>query len=135
MAYDVTNYGLIRDQLVSNHKTFLDNNRAQLLDDAFNLALVELVSYSQALDLTLYLKNEQQYVPWTSVLSELNYIDTMLYNFAEFANWKVCPPVFSILDRIETIIFELELHDEYCDAILQLRRIQRNSNRSAFDHL
>lgn len=89
MAYDVTNYGLIRDQLLANHKQLLDNNRAQLLDDAFNLALVELISYTQALDMTLYLKNEQQYVPWHSVLSELNYLDAMLYNFAEFSNWKV----------------------------------------------
>lgn len=104
MAYDVTNYGLIRDQLVANFKRISDNNRAQLLDDAFNLALIELISYSQAFDLTLYLKNEQQYVPWNAVLDELSYIDSMLYNFPEFANWKVFRfPHFSMPPFIDPI--------------------------------
>ena len=90
MAYDTTNYGLIRDQLLADHQRVSANNRAQLLDDAFTLALTELISYAQALDLTLYLKYEREYVPWHAVLSELNYIDIMLYNFPEFPNWKVC---------------------------------------------
>ena len=90
MAYDTTNYGLIRDQLLADHQRISANNRAQLLDDAFTLALTELISYAQALDLTLYLKYEREYVPWHAVLSELNYIDIMLYNFPEFPNWKVC---------------------------------------------
>ncbi|KAI9551913.1 hypothetical protein GHT06_022250 [Daphnia sinensis] len=88
VLYDAVNYGLIRDQLIADHLRFADNNRAQLLDDAFNLALVELLPYAQAFDLTLYLKNEIEYVPWHAVLSEFNYVDTMLYNFAEFPSWK-----------------------------------------------
>lgn len=89
MAYDTSNYAMIRDQLMMDHQKFSDNNRGQLLDDAFNLALVELISYATALDLTLYLKYEREYVPWHAALSEFNYIDTMLYNFVEFPNWKV----------------------------------------------
>lgn len=90
VLYDTVNYGLIRDQLIVDHQRFADNNRGQLLDDAFNLALIELLPYAQAFDLTLYLKSEQDYVPWHAVLSELNYVDVMLYNFAEFSIWKVC---------------------------------------------
>jgi hypothetical protein len=90
VAYDTNNYGLIRDQLIADHQRVSANNRAQLLDDAFTLALTELISYAQALDLTLYLKYEREYVPWHAVLSELNYIDNMLYNFPDFSNWKVC---------------------------------------------
>jgi aminopeptidase N len=89
VAYDPTNYGLIRDQLIADHQRVSANNRAQLLDDSFNLALTELIPYTDALDLTLYLKYEREYVPWHAVLSELNYVDIMLYNFAEFSNWKV----------------------------------------------
>ncbi|XP_046631005.1 aminopeptidase N-like [Daphnia pulicaria] len=88
VAYDPTNYGLIRDQLIADHQRVSANNRAQLLDDSFNLALTELIPYTDALDLTLYLKYEREYVPWHAVLSELNYVDIMLYNFAEFSNWK-----------------------------------------------
>ena len=89
VAYDPTNYGLIRDQLIADHQRVSANNRAQLLDDSFNLALTELIPYTDALDLTLYLKYEREYVPWHAVLSELNYVDIMLYNFAEFSNWRV----------------------------------------------
>jgi len=85
----VTNYGLIRDQLLIDHTKISANNRGQMLDDTFNLALANLVPYAQAMDLTLYLKNEREYVPWYAVLSELNYIDSMLYNLPEYTNWKV----------------------------------------------
>ena len=57
VLYDVTNYALIRDQLINDHTRILPNNRGQMLDDTFNLALANLVPYAQAMDLTLYLKN------------------------------------------------------------------------------
>ncbi len=72
-----------------DHTKILLRNRAQLLDDAFVLASVHLVPYKSALDLTLYLKHETEYVPWRAVLSDLNYVDTMLYNEREYSNWKV----------------------------------------------
>ena len=95
VLYDVTNYALIRDQLIIDHNKISANNRGQMLDDTFNLALANLVPYTQAMDLTLYLKNEREYVPWYAVLSELNYIDTMLYNLPEFTNWKVHLLIFN----------------------------------------
>lgn len=61
------------------------------------MALVNLIPYAQAMDLTRYLKFERQYVPWHAVLTELNYIDSMLYNFPEFANWKVKIMFVSVL--------------------------------------
>ena len=85
----MTNYALIRDQLLIDLTGIIPNNRGQMLDDTFNLALANLVSYAQAMDLTLYLKNEREYVPWHAVLDELSYIDTMLYNLPEYTNWKV----------------------------------------------
>jgi len=88
VLYDVINYALIRDQLLIDHTRISDYNRAQMLDDTFNLALANLIPYAQAMDLTLYLKNEREYVPWNAVLDELNYIDSMLYNLPEFTNWK-----------------------------------------------
>lgn len=74
---------------MADHLKILDNNRAQLLDDAFVLASVHMVPYQSALNLTLYLKHETEYVPWNAVLSELNYIDTMLYAKGEYPNWEV----------------------------------------------
>ena len=42
-----------------------------------------------ALDLSMYLKAESEYVPWNAVLAELNYIDSMLYNEPEYSDWIV----------------------------------------------
>ena len=89
VSYDETNYGLIADQLVANHRKIPMQNRAQLLDDAFVLALTNKISYDHALDMTLYLKYEREYVPWHAVLSEFDYIDVMLFDQPEYFDWKV----------------------------------------------
>jgi aminopeptidase N len=72
-----------------DHSQILDNNRAQLLDDSFVLASVHMLPYESALDLSLYLKYEKEYVPWNAVLSELNYIDSMLYSQPQYSHWIV----------------------------------------------
>lgn len=74
---------------MDEHERIVSNNRAQLLDDTFILASVDLVPYKTALDLSLYLAQEKEYVPWNAVLAEFNYIDTMLHNKAEFPDWTV----------------------------------------------
>ena len=89
MAYDPTNYALIADQLIADHEMISLTNRAQLLDDAFTLAKIDKITYKAALDLTLYMNNEKEYVPWRSVLDELNYIDIMLYNNVQYGDWTV----------------------------------------------
>lgn len=89
VAYDEANYGLLIAQFWSDHQRIAPNNRAQLLDDTFVLASVHTVPYKIALDLSLYLKSERDYVPWNAVLSEFNYIDSMLHNSREYPDWKV----------------------------------------------
>lgn len=80
---------MIVNQLGNDHSKIALLNRAQLLDDAFTLAKVKKIPYSTALDLTLYLKNEREYVPWRSVLDELDYIDIMLHKSSEASDWIV----------------------------------------------
>lgn len=53
-------------------------NRAQLLDDALNLARAGRLDYTTALDITSYLQRETDYLPWKAALSALNYLDNML---------------------------------------------------------
>ncbi|KAK4036637.1 hypothetical protein OUZ56_028681 [Daphnia magna] len=108
MAPNAVKYGLIRDQLIADHQRFADN-RAQLLDDAFNLALIELLPYARLLILRC-MKNENEYVPSQAVLSEFNYVDTMLYNFAEFPSWKLTPH-FDNLSRIDAVNRRLGVTD------------------------
>uniref|UniRef100_A0A8B9TX94 Aminopeptidase n=1 Tax=Anas zonorhyncha TaxID=75864 RepID=A0A8B9TX94_9AVES len=53
-------------------------SRAGILDDAFSLARAGLVSYSVPLELTKYLTNEEDYLPWQRVISSVSYIANML---------------------------------------------------------
>lgn len=50
-------------------------NRAQIVDDIFNLARAGLVSYIQALDVVSYLEHETEYYPWYSALTALTYLN------------------------------------------------------------
>jgi aminopeptidase N len=65
-------------------------NRAQIVDDAMNLALAGRLDYKTALDITNYLSHERRYVPWKAGLVALGYIDTMLSKGAYYLEYKVC---------------------------------------------
>ena len=92
VMYDKTNYKLIQTQLQSDHTKISSINRAQLLNDGLNIAKANLLSYDVALDMTLYLTKEREYVPWHSALIGLTYLDSMLYTSAAYVNWKVWRP-------------------------------------------
>lgn len=53
-------------------------NRAQLIDDSFNLARAGIVDYFIPLDLSRYLAREVDYVPWYSAFRAFLYIDLKL---------------------------------------------------------
>ncbi|KFP11432.1 Glutamyl aminopeptidase, partial [Egretta garzetta] len=76
--YDSQNWARLSTLLVSNHKDFSPADRAGILDDAFSLARAGLVNYSVALELTKYLTNETDYLPWHRVISSVTYLANML---------------------------------------------------------
>ena len=53
-------------------------DRSNLLDDAFNLARAEILSYDLALNMTLYLDKETDYVPWDTAGNGFFYLSNML---------------------------------------------------------
>ncbi|XP_065565905.1 aminopeptidase N-like [Artemia franciscana] len=63
--YDEMNWDLIQHQLENNHQKIHVMNRAQIIDDALNLASASLLvnTYKQALDLTSYSKKEFDWLP------------------------------------------------------------------------
>lgn len=64
-------------------------NRAQLLDDALNLARAELLSYDVAMNVTAYLSNEVEYLPWRSAFTAFSYMDNMLIKTGGYDKFKV----------------------------------------------
>ncbi|PAA88783.1 hypothetical protein BOX15_Mlig006779g1, partial [Macrostomum lignano] len=77
--YDLDNWKRLIDQLISNHTVFSPQDRARLLDDSFALASAGYLDYSIPLNMTKYLKNETHYVPWSSALSKIGYLHSMLH--------------------------------------------------------
>lgn len=49
-------------------------NRAQIVDDAFNLARAGILDYSQAFDIIRYLKKETDYFPWYPAITGFNFL-------------------------------------------------------------
>lgn len=58
---------------------FSASDRASLLNDVFTLADSTQVSYETALDLTKYLVNEEEFVPWMVATAKLTSMKKLLY--------------------------------------------------------
>ncbi|XP_019733795.1 aminopeptidase Ey-like isoform X3 [Hippocampus comes] len=76
--YDPGNWERLLAQLIRDHQVIPLTNRAQLVDDAFNLARAQLVSASLALRTTSYLYAETEYIPWQTALNNFQYYSLML---------------------------------------------------------
>lgn len=88
--YDKRNWGMIADHLLDKrkHTTIAPSNRAQLIDDALNLARGGYLNYSVALNVTRYLVHETEYVPWKAAIGSLNFIDSMLIKTSSYDKFK-----------------------------------------------
>ncbi|KAJ3593591.1 hypothetical protein NHX12_005925 [Muraenolepis orangiensis] len=71
--YDPDNWERLLRLLHTDHQAIPIINRAQLLDDAFNLARAKVINTTLALRITGYLSKEKDYIPWESALNNLNY--------------------------------------------------------------
>ncbi|NXM40125.1 AMPN Aminopeptidase, partial [Gymnorhina tibicen] len=75
--YNQENWDQLLKQLGTNHEVFPVINRAQIIDDAFNLARAKYVSVTLALNTTRFLSQETAYMPWQAALSNLQYFQLM----------------------------------------------------------
>nr|AAC32754.1 aminopeptidase N [Pseudopleuronectes americanus] len=75
--YDDSNWDKLLNALSTNHQLIQVINRAQLVDDAFNLARAKIIPTVRALSTTKYLNNERDYMPWQSALGNLNFFYLM----------------------------------------------------------
>ncbi|XP_028292454.1 aminopeptidase N-like [Gouania willdenowi] len=75
--YDLDNWNRLLSILNLNHQELSVINRAQIIDDAFNLARAKMISTTLALKTTKYLFKERDYIPWESFLRNLDYYTLM----------------------------------------------------------
>ena len=79
IKYDRRNYKLIVRTLNSDQFKKIDIiNRAQLIDDAMDLAWTGEQDYGIALAMINYLKQEDEYIPWKATLDNLRLVNRLL---------------------------------------------------------
>ncbi|KAM9376141.1 aminopeptidase Ey-like [Pholidichthys leucotaenia] len=97
--YDTGNWDKLLKALETNHEVIPVINRAQLIDDSFNLARAEIIDTVMALRTTTYLNNERDYMPWQSALNNLDYF------FLMFDRSEVLGPMQDYLETKVTDLF------------------------------
>ncbi|NXE69940.1 AMPN Aminopeptidase, partial [Calcarius ornatus] len=75
--YNQENWNQLVQQLDTDQTVFPVINRAQIIDDAFNLARAKYVDVTLALSTTRFLHQETEYMPWQAALTNLKYFKLM----------------------------------------------------------
>uniref|UniRef100_A0A9L0J282 Aminopeptidase n=1 Tax=Equus asinus TaxID=9793 RepID=A0A9L0J282_EQUAS len=100
--YDEDNWRKIQTQLQTDLSVGAIPviNRAQVIYDAFNLASAQKVPVTLALNNTLFLSGETEYIPWQAALSSLSYFQLM------FDRTEVYSPMQKYLQKQVKPLFE-----------------------------
>ncbi|VDM98786.1 unnamed protein product [Thelazia callipaeda] len=77
--YELQHWKLLTRHLLNNHSNFLVSTRIKLLDDAFVLAENGHIPYAIAMKMSLYLRNENEVVPFITFLARFELILFRLY--------------------------------------------------------
>lgn len=90
MNYDPLTWSLITKHLTSPfYRDIHVLNRAQLLDDAFSLSHAGFLNYTTALELSTYLANETDFIPWLTYNNTISFINRQLRGTDIYDNFKV----------------------------------------------
>eukprot|EP00063_Salmo_salar_P057449 XP_014032284.1 PREDICTED: aminopeptidase N-like [Salmo salar] len=97
--YDSGNWDRLLTLLSTDHEAIPVINRAQIVDDAFNLARARTVNTTLALRTTLFLQREREYMPWQTTNKNLGYF------FLMFDRSDVHGPMQAYLNKQVTPLF------------------------------
>ncbi|KAK4304350.1 hypothetical protein Pmani_023699 [Petrolisthes manimaculis] len=128
--YDENNWNLLVQQLNTDHRVIHVINRAQIIDDAFNLARADQLSYRTALSLITYLAKEESYTPIKSTLTALSYLDSMLKRTSSYGAFKKFVLKF-IIPLYNSVGFKDNVDDPHLE---QFKRVLAISWACKFDH-
>ncbi|CAL4058634.1 unnamed protein product, partial [Meganyctiphanes norvegica] len=118
--YDEYSWSLLARQLQENHDRIHVCNRAQIIDDSLTMARAGMVSYNVALNITKYLAMETSYVAWKAFFNNLDYLNTMFRQTAEYGAFKVY-----VLSLLQPLYVHLGLEDAPEDDLqIQLLRVE-----------
>jgi len=120
--YDKQNWDMLARKLMEDHTSIHVINRAQIIDDALNLAKSGLLDYETALSVTGYLSKEEEYIPWAAALSGLKYLNKMLKTSEAYGDFKRY--MLDLIDPIYTKLgFSARPEDTHLDIKLRKKAI------------
>lgn len=109
--YEEENWKKISEALhLEKHDNIHVMNRAQIVDDLFQLSRAGIIKYSTSIDIIRYIKNETNYIPW---LSAFNHGFTFLAQRTNNDNKDVFK--WFILDLLENIYKHLTFNSKSSD--------------------
>ncbi|XP_078539354.1 aminopeptidase N-like [Lissotriton helveticus] len=103
--YDQENMRKLLKQLETNPSAIPPIDRAQIINDAFNLARAQRRSLTSALDTTKFLSSETEYMPWQAALINLSYFKLMFDRSSVYGSMlkylkKQVQPLFQHFKRL-----------------------------------
>lgn len=105
--YDEGNWMNISEALQkADHDNIHVMNRAQIVDDLFNLARAGIVKYEMAIDIIRYIKKEKNYIPWLSAFSHgLTFLSQRVSgaNDTEVFSWFIRDTVDEIYKHLQFV--------------------------------
>lgn len=87
--YDDLSWVQLSNELVNgDYRLIHPVNRAQLIDDSFNLARDQKRTYKAAFDILAYLKHDADYIPWAAANRVLNYLHPFLLGSPYYQHFR-----------------------------------------------
>lgn len=94
MNYDKENWNLLAQYLCTDGRTKIPvYTRAKLLHDAWNLAYAGDLGFDIALNMTLFLKNEREYLAWDPVFTFIDHIGKHIDSYKIHEKFQVSPNI------------------------------------------
>ncbi|XP_046334825.2 aminopeptidase Ey-like [Haliotis rufescens] len=111
--YEEANWLALVRQLETDHTVIPPVNRAQIIDDAFNLARVGLLNASIAFRTLGFLRNDSDYISWTPATRVLDDLDSRLLDTRFYGAFKAF-----VLDLITNAYRNYGLEGNASDTLL-----------------
>ncbi|XP_073724650.1 alanyl (membrane) aminopeptidase b, tandem duplicate 1 [Misgurnus anguillicaudatus] len=124
--YDNENWNRLLNALQTSKASIPVINRAQIIDDAFNLAKAGIIDTTLALDTTKYLLTEKEYMPWEAALDNLDYFYLMfdrteVYGHMQAYVGKQVKPLFDHFTELTNWTDVAEGHTDQYNQVNALR--------------
>jgi aminopeptidase N len=106
--YDQENWKMLIKQLNEDHKLIERINRAELIDDAFNLGKAELIEQTVFFDVINYLTKEEDDLPFIPAFYGLNVIADLLVE--NYQTYKLFQDYYK--DLLEAVYKRIEWNNQ-----------------------